>query len=249
MVLVAGLGSRLGADRDLRPKCLTPVAGRAIVDYTLEACAAADVADVVLVIGFEGEQIRRHVGLRGASAVRFAENPDFARTGTAASILAGLRLVSDDKPLLIIEGDTAYEPAALRRLLCADGAIAVAASAFDPALHSGTKLFVDAADRALHVVHATATPPDEGALRVFKTANLTLFRTYAARSRLRLALEAAVAAWGPAAPFEFALASLSASPGIRVVDLGDLKWFEIDTAEDLAVAHTLFATDAHAAAI
>ena len=62
VLLCAGVGRRLQPLTHSIPKALVPVAGRPIVDYHLEAWREAGVRRALLVIGYRGDQVRRHVG-------------------------------------------------------------------------------------------------------------------------------------------------------------------------------------------
>lgn len=62
MVLAAGRGSRLRPLTDELPKPLVAVGGRPLIDWRLDALAAAGVRDVVINVAYRGQQIIDHVG-------------------------------------------------------------------------------------------------------------------------------------------------------------------------------------------
>lgn len=62
MVLAAGRGSRLRPLTDTLPKPLVAVGGRPLIDWRLDALAAAGVQDVVINVAYRGQQIIDHVG-------------------------------------------------------------------------------------------------------------------------------------------------------------------------------------------
>ncbi|HUS24242.1 MAG TPA: nucleotidyltransferase family protein, partial [Candidatus Binatia bacterium] len=55
-----------------RPKPLLPLRGQALIDFPLQALAAAGVREVVVNLGYRGEQIRRHLGDGSRDGVRIA---------------------------------------------------------------------------------------------------------------------------------------------------------------------------------
>ena len=59
VVLGGGLGSRMEAVADGLPKSLIPILGEPFVHHQLRLLASQGIRDVVYVIGFRGEQIRR----------------------------------------------------------------------------------------------------------------------------------------------------------------------------------------------
>ncbi|HZN33598.1 MAG TPA: NTP transferase domain-containing protein, partial [Pirellulaceae bacterium] len=56
VVLAAGMGTRMKSDL---PKVLVPVLGRPMIEYVLEALAAAGIARSIVVIGYRAEDVRR----------------------------------------------------------------------------------------------------------------------------------------------------------------------------------------------
>lgn len=245
IVLAAGLGSRLGEATAAKPKCLVDVAGRPILGHILDGCRAAGTSDLFVAVGYCRDQVREFVATQGQPFDRatFVENEEYAATGTARSLLLALDAArASDGPLVVIEGDTAFAPAALQALMRSPHEIAFAASPYDLEIHSGTRLFVDPAGQVRDVIHASDTDGDGARGRAYKTANLHLFRTPASRKLLRKHLVRCIAEAGPTAPSEFALRSLVADGPTPcfVVELGDTPWFEVDTAQDRERADELF---------
>lgn len=97
VVLAAGLSRRMG-----RPKLLLPLDGRPLIRRTVEALAAARLADLVVVIPPESDALR--AALDGLS-VRFAVNPA-PEAGQAGSVVAGVAaLAPGTTAALIALGD------------------------------------------------------------------------------------------------------------------------------------------------
>ncbi|MEW6755332.1 MAG: phosphocholine cytidylyltransferase family protein [Candidatus Latescibacterota bacterium] len=82
IILAAGAGTRLNPLTNGCPKCLVTAGQRALVDHQLAALEAVGIQDVVLVVGYEAEQIRRHCGSRA----RYITNPDYASTNSIYSL-------------------------------------------------------------------------------------------------------------------------------------------------------------------
>jgi NDP-sugar pyrophosphorylase family protein len=61
-ILAGGLGTRLRSVVTDRPKILAPVHGRPYVSYLLDQLAEADVREVVLLTGYQAEQVRQVLG-------------------------------------------------------------------------------------------------------------------------------------------------------------------------------------------
>lgn len=91
IILAAGQGTRIRSAHGERPKCLIPFdhSGWTILDQQIEGLFSAGIADVGIVVGYEKDQIIRHVTriYRGQlHRFRFIENPAFAATNNIYSL-------------------------------------------------------------------------------------------------------------------------------------------------------------------
>ena len=64
VILAAGQGSRLRPAKPGIPKCLLEVGGKALIEHQLSSLDATGILDVLVVVGYKGEMIQRHVGNR-----------------------------------------------------------------------------------------------------------------------------------------------------------------------------------------
>ena len=98
VVLAAGTSSRLG-----RPKQLLPVEGRPLLQHVLDAVVAAELDEVVVVLGHEADRIRRSLKL--APGARTVVNPGY-RSGQASSLATGLEAADPrSQGAVIVLGD------------------------------------------------------------------------------------------------------------------------------------------------
>ncbi len=104
MLLAAGRGQRLRPLTDDRPKPLVPLCGRALIEYPLQRLAQAGVSEVVINLGYRGEQIRQHLGDRFADLrIRYSEEGD-PPLETGGGIFRALPLLGD-APFLLLNAD------------------------------------------------------------------------------------------------------------------------------------------------
>lgn len=96
VVLAAGRSSRMG-----EPKQLLPVDGRASLELVLESLRAAGVDEVVLVLGFAAEEIRRQIAPESFEGVRVVVNPRFEE-GMAGSLREGLSALRENADAALI---------------------------------------------------------------------------------------------------------------------------------------------------
>ena len=122
IVLAAGRGLRLGPLTLTRPKPLLPVAGRPILAHILDALAGLGIQDVVVVVGYLGEQIEAYLATRPLPAPRAVVQRVLGGNGDAVrAAAAGL-----DGRVLVAFGDTILRGDLAPALRAEDGAIAVA---------------------------------------------------------------------------------------------------------------------------
>jgi len=112
IVMAAGKGTRMESDL---PKVLVPACGRPMIEYVLDALAAAGVARVVVVVGYRADDVRRT--LAGRPQVRFAEQTEQHGTGHAV-MMCRQQIADHDGPVLVVTGDSPLiRVASIRSLL------------------------------------------------------------------------------------------------------------------------------------
>ena len=244
LILAAGLGSRLGTNTKEQPKCLVPVAGIPMLQRMLDNLSKHGIRSVVIAVGYLAPQIQHFVAQHYPQLeVSFVENPNYSVTGSVFSLDLALQAVSTDHHLLLIEGDVVLEPELLRRTLTAASVAPDAVTllaAYEPAL-SGTFALIEDG-RVTAWAHESVRSNDFPLLSAHKTVNVTWVRKAAALTALRNAVKHTIAAKGPKAPLEYAMQSLvEQGMHIGAVSTLDMRWFEVDTPEDLEIADRLFA--------
>lgn len=109
MILAAGRGERMRPLTDHTPKPLLTVAGKPMIQYHIEALAAAGMRDIVINLAWLGQQIRAAIGDGSQFGVRihYSDEGDAAlETGggvfKALPFLAG---PSGTDPFVVVSGD------------------------------------------------------------------------------------------------------------------------------------------------
>lgn len=134
VILAAGEGRRLAGVWD-RPKGLLRFGREALIERSLRLLRARGIERIFVVTGYEAADYDRVL----ADRATVVANPDFATTGSMASLAKALEVVKED--FLLLESDLAYEARALDALLAAPWSDAVLASAPTGA---GDEVWVDA---------------------------------------------------------------------------------------------------------
>lgn len=107
VILAGGMGTRLGPLSQGRPKVMIEVGGRPFLEWQIRQLAAQGFCDVLLLVGYQAAQIRKHFGDGRAwgLGIRYSDEPKPSGTGSAIR-LAKSQLASR---FLLLYGDL-YRP-------------------------------------------------------------------------------------------------------------------------------------------
>ncbi|MBY5720936.1 phosphocholine cytidylyltransferase family protein [Rhizobium leguminosarum] len=244
VILAAGFGSRLRPLTDLRPKPLVEVNGTPILHNALRNLEAVGVDEVTIVVGYRKDAIQYACGSRfGGLEINYVESSVFDRTGSAYSLwLARDALLAGDCYLL--EGDVFFEQDALRYLLMGDAANVAAVAPFDPSMEGSAVVL--SSDGLISEVRLKQTAANlvSGGPALFKTVNLIRFSGSALRAMIVPTLNDLIGSGATKAYTEELLAHLIEQRGLQLAAArcDDLRWYEIDSTEDLQVAERIFST-------
>lgn len=104
MILAAGRGERMRPLTDSTPKPLLPVGGKPLLQYHVEALAAAGIRDIVINLAWLGGQIRESIGDGSRFGVRIAYSDEGdTALETGGGIVEALPLLGDS--FVVVSGD------------------------------------------------------------------------------------------------------------------------------------------------
>ena len=154
VILAAGEGTRMRPLTATVPKPMLPVADRPLCAHTADAAVAAGASELVFVVGYEGDAVRKYFGefYRGVP-VQYATQAE--QLGTAHAVEQALPYVDGD--FVVLNGDDLYDEPAIRSLL-EDGPALGAYRADDPRPYG---VFSVDGDRIVDVVEKPADPPSD----------------------------------------------------------------------------------------
>ncbi len=113
VVLCAGKGTRMLPLTETLPKPLQIVCGKTLIEWKLLALPE-EVRDVILVIGHQGDQIRKYFGdAWGNKTIRYVVQEEL--NGTAGALLAARSLLGER--FLVMMGDDLYAKEDIQKLL------------------------------------------------------------------------------------------------------------------------------------
>lgn len=167
VVLAAGGSSRFG-----RPKQLLPYLGRTLVEHAVRTALASGAAEVVVVVGAEGPEIRKRLqGLR----VRIVTNEAWTE-GMGGSIARGVAALSDavDSTVIALADQPRITPDHLRALAEQTQTKAIVASSYDGILGAPCAFARGQFPRLL------ALKGEEGARHLIRSGNVAVIEFAAA---------------------------------------------------------------------
>lgn len=100
LILAAGLSSRMG---DFKP--LMPFKGKALIESTIDSMLAAGVKQIVIVLGYRGNDIESILRLHYGKEIIYTRNPHYETTDMLTSIKYGLRAMPRCKAFFLLPGD------------------------------------------------------------------------------------------------------------------------------------------------
>ena len=117
LILAAGMGKRLKELTQDNTKCMVKVNGVRLIDRMLSQLARLGLRRTVIVTGYKGAELRRHVGRKwDGMKIDYVENPIYDKTNNIYSLaLASLELVKDDT--LLLESDIILEDTILEKII------------------------------------------------------------------------------------------------------------------------------------
>ncbi len=233
VILAAGVGERLRPLTEDRPKALVEVAGRSIIDRTIDSLVAYGVRRVIVATGYREDALR--TALRDAPCeVHFCPNPDFADTQNMVSLALCAAAVGDGS-FFKLDGDVIFPTEVLARLDASEAALAVAVDSSRDLDEEAMKVSTESGriahfGKSLSVQEASAETV--GIERVASSMVRPLFDACAAARRD-----------GRTDIYYEAIYDQLLGPRVwaEAVDIRGLPWTEIDDRADLAVAEGLFA--------
>jgi len=115
MVLAAGLGKRMRPLTATRPKPLVEVAGRTLLDRTLDHLRAAGVAKAVVNVHYFADQIEAHLGSRDQALEIAISDERALLLETGGGVTKALPLIDGD-PFYVVNSDNLWVDGAMSSL-------------------------------------------------------------------------------------------------------------------------------------
>ena len=235
------MGKRLGALTRHNTKCMIEVGGVRLIDRMLQGLSKLNLQRVVIVAGYQGEDLKRHIGQRYADRlhIEYIDNPVYDRTNNIYSLALAKEKMQEDDTLLL-ESDLIVEDSLLS-LILDDPRPNLALVAKYQTWMDGTMVRIDDDCNIVNFVPKKAFKYSD-VDHYYKTVNIYKFSREFSRHKYIPFLEAYTRALGNQEYYEQVLrviTFLDASE-LKALPIGNKHWYEIDDIQDRDIADALF---------
>ena len=240
LILAAGMGKRLKELTQDNTKCMVKVNGVRLIDRVLSQLAKLGLKRTVIVTGYEGAKLRKHVGRKwDGMRIDYVDNPIYDKTNNIYSLaLASDELVKDDT--LLLESDLIFEDAIFAKMLADPHPNLVCVDAYK-AWMDGTCVTIGEDNLIKRFVPKKDFCYEEIST-YYKTVNVYKFSKMFSRENYVPFLKAYTKALGENEYYEQVLRviALLDKPLMHALPLSGEKWYEIDDIQDLDIAESMF---------
>ena len=244
IILAAGMGRRLGEYTKDNTKCMLSVNGVRLIDRMLEQLAELDLKRVVIVTGYQAQNLIDYIGNRYDDKLKidYVENPIYDKTNNIYSLALAKQQMQEDDTLLL-ESDLIFDDGMLR-LLTENPYPNLALVAKYEQWMDGTMVRLDHDNNIVNFVPKAAFDYNE-ASSYYKTVNIYKFSRAFSQTKYVPFLEAYSKAVGNNEYYENVLRIISFlnSHELKALPITNEKWYEIDDKQDLDIAEALFADE------
>ena len=113
VILAAGMAKRLRPLTDTKPKCLLEVAGKTLLQRTIDAMLNAGVTELVVVTGYKAGMIKAFINQHYSKLhVQFLDNTDYEHNNNIYSLWMAGQVVKG-KEFLLMDSDILCDPKAV----------------------------------------------------------------------------------------------------------------------------------------
>lgn len=223
IIIAAGRGIRMRPLTEAQPKCLLPIAGRTLLDWTIDGLRGAGCDEIVLITGHAADAIHR-------KDVTRVQNTDFENNNILHSLMYAREFLNDD--CLISYSDIWVEPFIFKKLVDGVGDIRLAAdqdwtpyylNRSEHPIEEAENIFVDPESGLVRMIGKHLAPEKAGHDLCCEFLGLWYMNAVGAKA-FKVMFETVEAALSPNTPFQKALEWRKAYITDLVQELVNAAW-------------------------
>lgn len=239
LILAAGYGKRLQPITNTIPKSMVTINGKPLLEITLDNLTSLGIKEIGIVVGHMSDYIKNHIGneWNGAS-ILYYNNDRYLETNNVVSLYSAFDFCNSD--ILLLECDIYYNKCVLEKLIKGEGECRILVSPYNPTTMDGTVIRVEG-DLAKELILKKWQNSDFDYSSTRKTVNIYYFTNEFLSRYIRL-IKWYVDNMGEQSYYEKVLGSLMylRESDIRVIEVSEEMWCEIDNVNDLVYANEKF---------
>lgn len=244
IILAAGMGKRLGDLTKDNTKCMVPVNGVRLIDRMLTQLSGLNLTRVVIVVGYEGDKLIRHIGDRydDKLKIEYVHNPIYDKTNNIYSLALAKQQMQEDDTLLL-ESDLIFDSAMLDLIVNHPYPNLALVAKYETWM-DGTMVRISEDNDILNFIPKKSFRYSDIDL-YYKTVNIYKFSREFSTTQYVPFLEAYSKAMGNNEYYEQVLRVLTAldRSDLKALPITTEKWYEIDDVQDLDIAETMFSSE------
>lgn len=240
LMLAAGMGKRLGKYTQGNTKCMLEVAGETLIERAVNALKSAGIHRLIMVVGYKSENLKNFIKQKIKDMeIIFIDNDNYDKSNNIYSLyLAKDWLEKDDT--IMLESDLIFEDRMIQELVANKNKDVALVAKYEQWM-DGTVVTIDSKNRITEFIEKKDFRFDR-INEYYKTVNIYKLSKEFSKNQYIPFLEAYMKAYGINEYYELALkaiAHLSRST-LKALPIGDIKWYEIDDAQDYDIVNCLF---------
>lgn len=240
LMLAAGMGKRLGKYTQGNTKCMLEVAGETLIERAVNALKSAGIHKLIMVVGYKSENLKNFIKQKIKDMeIIFIDNDNYDKSNNIYSLyLAKDWLEKDDT--IMLESDLIFEDRMIQELVANKNKDVALVAKYEQWM-DGTVVTIDSKNRITEFIEKKDFRFDR-IDEYYKTVNIYKLSKEFSKNQYIPFLEAYMKAYGINEYYELALkaiAHLSRST-LKALPIGDIKWYEIDDAQDYDIVNCLF---------
>ena len=240
IILAAGMGKRLKELTKDSAKCMIKVNGVTLIERMLSQLDKLNLSGIIVVVGYKAEKLISFISnLILQTPIVFVTNDIYYKTNNIYSLyLAKNYLLKEDT--LLLESDLIFTDAIYQRII-KDQYHSLALVAKYESWMDGTVVTLDENNNITGFIGKKQYDYND-INRYYKTVNIYKFSKQFSNTHYVPFLEAYIIAQGSSAYYEQVLKVIGRldKPEIKATVLENEVWYEIDDAQDLDIAESLF---------
>ena len=239
LILAAGFGKRLWPLTQTMPKSMIEVNGTPLLVNTLNILTELGIYDIGIVVGHMADFIKQAIGKEWNGArISYYENNRYLETNNVVSLSKAIDFCDDE--MLMLECDIYYHKEMLEKLIDSEGDCNILVSRFNKSTMNGSVIKVTG-DQSVELILGKWQGPDFDYSRAYKTVNMYHFSKVFVAKYMPL-IKWYVDCMGENSYYEKVLGMLCylRECDIKIVEVPEEMWSEIDDANDLNQAREKF---------